>query len=146
MSTGIRRCHYTVKAIHMHLTPKRLEMHGCTFNIMDVDDLVLKHQAISIHGVDELVIAWWRHQMETFSLFLAICAENSPVTGEFLTQRPMARSFDVFFDLCLNKRLSKQSRCWWFETPSRSLWRHCNGIGPVSYQNTTCVVENIRIT
>ena len=36
------------------------------------------------------------------------------------------RSFDVFFDLCLIKRLSKQSRCRWFETPSRSLWHHCN--------------------
>ena len=38
----------------------------------------------------------------------------------------MARSFDVFFDLRLNKRLSKQSRHRWLETPSRSLWRHCN--------------------
>ena len=35
------------------------------------------------------------------------------------------RSFDVFFDLRLNKRLSKQSRCRWFETSSRSIWRHC---------------------
>ena len=45
--------------------------------------------------------------METFSALLAICAGNSPVTGEFLTQRPVTRSFDVFFDLHLNKRLSK---------------------------------------
>ena len=37
-------------------------------------------------------------------------------------------TFDVFFDLGLNKRCSKQSRCRWFETPSRSLWRHCNGL------------------
>ena len=43
-------------------------------------------------------------------------------TGEFPAQRPVTRSFDVFFDLRLNKRLSKQSRGWWFETPSRSLW------------------------
>ena len=28
--------------------------------------------------------------------------------GEFPTQRPLTRSFDVFFDLRLNKRLSKQ--------------------------------------
>ena len=42
------------------------------------------------------------------------------------TQRPVTRGFDVFFDLHLNKRLSKQSRRWWFETPSLSLWRHCN--------------------
>ena len=41
-------------------------------------------------------------------------------------QRPVTRSFDVFFDLRLNKRLSKQSWGWWFETPSCPLWRHCN--------------------
>ena len=50
------------------------------------------------------------HQMETFSALLAICVGNSPVPGEFPTQRPVTRSFDVFFDLRLNKRLSKQ---WW---------------------------------
>ena len=55
---------------------------------------------------------------------MAISAGNSPVTGEFLAQRPGTRSFDVFFDLRLNKPLSKQWRGWWFETPSRSLWRH----------------------
>ena len=38
----------------------------------------------------------------------------------------MARSSDVFFDLCLNTRLNIQSKRLWFETPSRSLWRHCN--------------------
>ena len=41
-------------------------------------------------------------------------------------KRPVTRSFDVFFDLRPNKRLSKQSWGWWFETPSRSLWRHRN--------------------
>ena len=45
--------------------------------------------------------------------------------GEFPTQRPVTRSFDVFFDLPLNKRLSKQPWGWWFETPSWSLWRQC---------------------
>ena len=64
--------------------------------------------------------------METFSALLAICAGTSPVTGEFSSQRPVTRSFDVFFDLRLNKRLSKQSWCWGFETPSFPLWRHCN--------------------
>ena len=49
--------------------------------------------------------------METFSALLAICAGNSPVTSEFPAQRPVTRSFDVFFDLRLNNRLSKQS---WF--------------------------------
>ena len=71
---------------------------------------------------------WWRHQMETFSALLAICVGNSPVTGEFPTQRPVTQTFDVFFDLCMNKRLRKLSRGWWFETPWRPLWRHCNGV------------------
>ena len=31
-----------------------------------------------------------------------------------------------FLDLRLSKRLGKQSWGWWFETPSPSLWRHCN--------------------
>ena len=48
------------------------------------------------------------------------------VPGEFPTQRPVTRSFDVFFNLLLNKGLSKQSRGWWFETLSRPLWRQCN--------------------
>ena len=56
--------------------------------------------------------------METFSALLAICAGNSPVPGEFPAQRPVTRSFEVFFDLRLNKRLSKQSWGWWFETLS----------------------------
>ena len=46
-------------------------------------------------------------------------AGNSPVTGEFLAQRPVARSFDVFLDLRPHKWLSKQWRRWWFETTSR---------------------------
>ena len=67
--------------------------------------------------------------METFSALLAICAGNSPV-GEFPTQRPVTRSFDVFFDVRLIKRLSKHSRGWWFETLSHPLWRHRNEKGP----------------
>ena len=73
-----------------------------------------------------IIESWWRHQMETFSVLLALCAGNSPVTSEFPSQRPVAQSSDVFFDLSVNKQLSKQSWDWWFETPSRSLWRHCN--------------------
>ena len=56
--------------------------------------------------------------METFSALLAICAG----------QRPVTRSFDVFFDLRPNKRLSKQWWGWWFETPSFPLWSHCNAM------------------
>ena len=62
--------------------------------------------------------SWWRHEMETFSALLATCAENSPV--------PKANAAELwfFYDLHHNQRSSKQSWGWWFETPSRPLWRH----------------------
>ena len=73
--------------------------------------------------------SWWRHQMETFSTLLVLWEGIPPVTGGFPSQRPVTRSFDVIFELHLIKRLSKQSRRWWFEMP---LWRHCNdGCRPI---------------
>ena len=53
----------------------------------------------------------------TFSVLQVLCEGNPPATGGFLSQKPVTWSFDVFFDLHLNKRLSKQSR---------SLGRHRN--------------------
>ena len=79
---------------------------------------------ILLHRLYDL--SWWRHHMETFSALLAICAGHSPVAGEFPAQRPVTRSFDVFFHLRLNKRLSKQPRGCWFGTPRWSLWRQWN--------------------
>ena len=91
---------------------------------------------------------WWRHQMETSCVTGPLCGE---FTGEFPSWMPVTRSFDIIIDLFqiwpqnrilhektsekdpsnvfLNKRLSKQSRRRWFETPSRSVWRHCNEWG-----------------
>ena len=80
--------------------------------------------------------SWWRHQMETFSALLAICAGNSPVPGEFPAQRPVTWSCDVFVDLRLNKRLSKKPWSWRFETLMRPLWRHCN------VEHFTCDIFN----
>ena len=71
--------------------------------------------------------SWRRHRMETFSASLALFGGNSPVTGGFPSQRPVTWRLCVFFDLRLNKRLSKQLSRRWFKTPSRSLWRHRNG-------------------
>ena len=71
-------------------------------------------------------IQWWHHQMETFFALLVICLGISPVTGEFPAQSPVTRRFDVFFDMYLNKPLSKPPWGWWFETPSRPLWRQRN--------------------
>ena len=69
------------------------------------------------------VMAWC---CQATSHYLSQCWPNSPVTGEFPSQRPVTRSFDVFFDLRLNIWLNKQLWGWWFEMPLRSLWRHCN--------------------
>ena len=93
------------------------------------------HAKPCYNNIYTILMSWWRHQMGPFSALLALCVGNSPVPGEFPTQRPVTRSFDVFFDLRLNKRLSIQSWGWWFKTPPWSLWRHCNGrstYGPLS--------------
>ena len=99
------------------------------------------HADIALVSLTTILINCWLHPLNQtsvkclhdivikynhFSPLLAICAGNSPVTGEFPTPRPVILSFDSFFDLRLNKRLSKQSWGWWFETPSRSLWCYCN--------------------
>ena len=106
---------------HLASQPLRFE---CQWNTCLLNHWKDGGQIACRHGRCRL--SWWRHQMETFSALLALCAGNSPVPGEFPAQRPVTRSFDDFFDLRPNKRLSKQSRGWWFKTPSRPLWRHCN--------------------
>ena len=112
-------------------------MHSHTSILNSDEEVFHKQVSLSVHGAIWLILLpskpnhrfllglfsvsgltpWWRHQMEAFSALLAICAGNSPVPGEFHAQRPVTRSFDVFFDLRLNKRLGKQSWGWWF-------WRH----------------------
>ena len=89
--------------------------------------------------------AWWRScdgLCAVFIIFMMTSSNGnifrvtSPLCreftgpGEFPTQRPVTRSFGVFFDLRLNKRLSKQPWGWRFETPSWSLWRQCNVVIP----------------
>ena len=69
-------------------------------------------------------LSWWRHQMETFSTLLALCAGNSPVTDEFLSQRPVTRCFDVFFDLRLYKATSHYLNQWWL-----NYWRIYASLG-----------------
>ena len=82
----------------------------------------LKSLLVENTGLCNMHKPWWRNQMETFSALLASCAWNSPVPGEFPTQRPVTRNLDVFFDLRPNKRLSKQWWGWWFVTPSCPWW------------------------
>ena len=117
----------------------KLNSHVLAFK--ETPGVVTKHAGS--HVYIQTFITWWRHQMETFSSLLAICAGNSPVPGDLPTQRPVTRNFEVFFDLRPNKLLSKQSWCWWFETPSRPLWRHRNGNATSVY--SWCKIHSINI-
>ena len=76
-------------------------------------------------GTEAIVIMMTSSNRNIFRVTGPLCGE---FTGpdEYPTQRPVTRSFDVFFDLRLNKRLSKQPWGWWFETPLWWLWRQCN--------------------
>ena len=75
---------------------------------------------------------------------------TGPLCGEFTGHRWILRTkarkqkFDVFFDLHMKKRLSKQSWGWWFETQLRSLWCHCNAWTACNCQNHYHLKENIK--
>ena len=71
---------------------------------------------------------------------------TSPVTCEFPAHRPVTRSFGVFFDLRLIKRLSKQSWGWWFETLFCPLWRHYNESDPNCRFFSPCDLEILHMT
>ena len=83
---------------------------------------IMKLSATSYANNRSMMTSW---NGNIFRVTGPLCGEFTG-PGEFPTQRPVTRSFDVFFDLCLNKRLSKQQWGWWFETLSCSLWRQCN--------------------
>ena len=114
MTSSARKSHYT-----NNWKPQNLENMGA-FAVIVVSahglaPLGARTSAGMVMSKFDAVYSWWRHQMETFSTLLALCKGNPPVTNGFPSQRPVTRSM-----------LSKQSRRWWFETPSRSLWHHRN--------------------
>ena len=86
------------------------------------------HQTIILKIILKALVInlWWRGITMMTSSNGNIFRVTGPLWGEFPSHRPLARSSGVSVALRLDKRLSKQSRRWWFETPSRSLWRHCN--------------------
>ena len=119
--------------IPLWVTSSALEQYDhyqCGDSKVTLQDMYKIDQTTTKHHKERTVriipwLSWWRHQMETFSALQAFCVGNSLVTGEFPAQRPVTRSFDVFFDLRLNKRLIKQSRRRWFEISPCQLWCHC---------------------
>ena len=103
---------------------------GPVDNIHSYNGLVANRQYVITRSNDDTV--HW-HMISFITMdhthWFPICVTGT-LCGEFIGHRwippqsPVTRSFDVFFDLRLNKRLSKKLRRRWFETPLRSLWRH----------------------
>ena len=102
---------------------------------------IIRLDIIRIFCDDNATLQWSGNQrddiinLETFSALLALCEGNPPAIDGFLSQGPVTRGLNVFFDLRLNKRLNKQSSHRWFETPSRPLWRHWNGVQTASMRH-----------
>ena len=118
--SSLRWMNHTTKRLHYISAIRKLCLRPTTYHFLLLTGLFSNNNdALCFFSslTFSRSLIWWRHQMETFSALLALIAGNSPVTGEFPSQRPVTRSFDVFFDLRLNKRLSKQSRSRWFERP-----------------------------
>ena len=102
------------------------------------DAMVQQHNKLSWYSKGT---SWCVDSMVTSSNGnIWVWVEFEFVNGEFPAHRPVTRSVDVFYDLRLNKRLSKQPWGWWFEKPSLSLWRHCNGrLGFIAM----CIIEKL---
>ena len=98
-------------AEHKHSSEETIHLSWCLVNIST------SRLALAIH--DDVIK--WNHFPRYWSFMRGIHRSLW-----IPTRRPVTRSFDVFFDLGLNKWLSKQSWGWWFEMPSRPLWRHRN--------------------
>ena len=127
--------HRVTKAIiierHIHALFWISTYHGYSGSIWPYGDINLGQQAIIIWtfgAANAENKCMMMSSNGTICALLGIYAGTSPVNGEFRAQRQVTRSFYVFFDLRLDKRLSKQSWGWWFETLSHPLWRHANGL------------------
>ena len=120
---GIQRS--PVNSPHMYVFCSRMCIYGCIYaciytymTYIETYWVFTNHEYFSCYMMTS-------SNGNIFRVTGPLCGEFTG-PGEFHAQRPVMRSFDVFFDLRLNKRLSKQPWGWWFETPSWSLWRQCN--------------------
>ena len=104
-----------ITTAHHIFAPERRLFDGFILNTWIVGETDHHHYHQYLKTSIQMLII---NSMLTFSAFiLAICAGNSPVTGELPAQKPATWSFDVFFYIRMNKWLSKQLRGGWFKTP-----------------------------
>ena len=96
--------------------------------------LGVKDDYVTLLEASPFVNSWWRHHRKHFPRYWPFVRgiHRSSVNSSHKGQWREALIFSL--SCALNKRLSKQSWGWWFETPSRSLWRHCN-------ENRRCGVQ-----
>ena len=113
----------TYKTSHPYTHTHRYMSNGMAWHDWSLINTIKYHMILNMMLLCTS-LPWWRYQMETFPRYWPFVRgiHRSPVKSPHKTPR----CFDVFFDLRLNKRLSKQSWGWWFMTPSHILWRHCN--------------------
>ena len=107
-----------------------LSYHTPGFLISKCNELTREHLASyhQILGHHHLPVGYHETSLSKWHMVTSSNRNIFRVTGHLSGQRPVTRSFDVFFDLRLNKRLGKQSWGWWFETLSCPLWRHRNEV------------------
>ena len=114
---------------------------GCNYLSLPLHLLLVQHSSIYCATAraggfimhDDVIK--WKHFPHYWPFVRGI--NRAPVNSPH--KRPVTRSFDVFFDVCLNKRLGKQSWGWWFEMPSHPLWRQSNGIAVLLQRRVLCV-------
>ena len=111
------------KVVGFNLNPHFKEKYPQSLRLIHTSMIYPISEIIQCMGSANERRSWWRHQMETFSVLLAICASGA-VTGEFPAERPVTRRFDVFFDLRVN-------------ISSRSLWLHFNGCNFMAFLSLT---------
>ena len=120
------KCYFRVKIIWEENNKQNLSSYGLQdyHSLMIWINKLLQRDIRCGYIVTDSVYTWWVIRWKHFPRYWLLCGE---FTGHrwIPPQRPVTRSFDVFFVLCLSKRLSKQSLGWWFETPSCPLWRQC---------------------
>ena len=126
--TGNTRMYAAIILLNMHVKRAQLLISDELYNIPTI--IQTNSQRMPSNRTSSPWLLW-----EIFMITSSnenILRVTDPMCGEFTghrwipSQKPVTRSFGVSFDLRLNNRLNKQSKCRWFETPSRSLCRHCN--------------------
>ena len=136
VSSTFLPCHWLYIDYSIDFRPPQLNFKGWDHKGFIYIPLTMRIKDFSVHMSQH--DTWWiihahyciyimtSSNGNIFHVTSLLCGEITGHRWILPAHRPVMRSFDVFFDLCLNRQLGKQWRPRWFEMPSRSLWCHCN--------------------